>query len=416
MTGIAGGDRVVGWRLGGAAQAQDILLGNLPAGAGPFATLAKTNEIAAQMAVDEINAAGGIDGKKLKIVSFDTAGKPDQAVVGLRKLAEDDKVMAIIGPFSSGECRVAFAAGERAGIVTMSMASSAPKLAEPFTYGLRNTSDEGYMFQRVMKTLQGEELSDRDRRGRLRDRRRDLQDHGRDRAAEHHEGVRHRDEGQRHVPDPGVRSVGPGVAAQGRADRSDRRRLGPGGRDPPGAGNAPAGRQGPAGRRLDHRRFRACRSAWATNGNGTDHPDHVLRRRRATKAKAFEDEFIKRAKAAGIERSAASQFDAATYDIVMFYAHAMKEAKVTGDPGQARCRAHRDPRHAARDAALSGAGRADLVRQERRRAQARLHHRDAGRQMEPDRDASRRDRDGQQLSFRDSDGVSCPARCGEGAD
>src|SRR5262249_34376547 len=38
-------------------------------------------------------------------------------------------------------------------VVTMSMASSAPKLAEPFTYGLRNTSDEGYMFERVMKTL-----------------------------------------------------------------------------------------------------------------------------------------------------------------------------------------------------------------------------------------------------------------------
>ncbi len=36
----------------------------------------------------------------------------------------------------------------------MSMASSAPKLAEPFTYGLRNTSDEGYMFRNVMKTLQ----------------------------------------------------------------------------------------------------------------------------------------------------------------------------------------------------------------------------------------------------------------------
>src|SRR6478752_6663879 len=135
-------------------QAQEILLGNLFAGAGPFATLAKTNEIAAQMAIEEINAAGGIGGKKLKIISFDTAGKPEQAVVGVRKLAEDDKVLAIIGPFSSGECRVVFPAGERAGIVTMSMASSAPKLAEPFTYGLRNTSDEGYMFQQVMKTLQ----------------------------------------------------------------------------------------------------------------------------------------------------------------------------------------------------------------------------------------------------------------------
>src|SRR3974377_2274846 len=83
------------------AQAQDLLLGYLPSRAGPFAPLAQTNESAAQMAIDEINAAGGIAGRKLRIISFDTAGKPDQAVVGLRKLAEDDKVLAIIGPFSS---------------------------------------------------------------------------------------------------------------------------------------------------------------------------------------------------------------------------------------------------------------------------------------------------------------------------
>src|ERR1700674_4551651 len=126
---------------GASAWSQELLLGYLPSGAGPFATLSRTNEIAAQMAVDEINAAGGVNGKKLKIIPFDTAGKPDQAVVGLRKLAEDDKVLAIIGPFSSGECRVVFPAGERSGIVMMSMASSAPKLAEPFTYALRNTSD-----------------------------------------------------------------------------------------------------------------------------------------------------------------------------------------------------------------------------------------------------------------------------------
>jgi branched-chain amino acid transport system substrate-binding protein len=52
------------------------------------------------------------------------------------------------------------------------------------------------------------------------------------------------------------------------------------------------------------------------------------------KAKKFEAEFVKRAKAAGVDRTAASQFDAATYDIVMFYAHAMKEGKVTGDPAK----------------------------------------------------------------------------------
>ena len=61
-------------------QAQEILLGYLPSGAGPFATLSRTNEIAAQIAIDEINEAGGIAGKKMRIIAFDTAGKPDQAV------------------------------------------------------------------------------------------------------------------------------------------------------------------------------------------------------------------------------------------------------------------------------------------------------------------------------------------------
>src|ERR1044072_2717585 len=90
----------------GGAQAQEILLGYLPSSAGPFATLSRTNEIAAQIAIDEINAAGGIAGKKLRIIAFDTAGKADQAVVGLRKLAEDDKVLGIIGPPSPAGGRV----------------------------------------------------------------------------------------------------------------------------------------------------------------------------------------------------------------------------------------------------------------------------------------------------------------------
>src|SRR5262245_51834223 len=143
------------------AAAQDLLLGYLPSAGGPFATFSKTNEIAAQMAVDEVNAAGGINGKKIRVVSFDTAGKPDQAVVGLRKLAEDDKVLAIIGPFSSSECRVVFPAGERAGVPTMSMASSAPKLAEPFTYAFRNTSDEGYMFDKVLRAIKTKNYPDK---------------------------------------------------------------------------------------------------------------------------------------------------------------------------------------------------------------------------------------------------------------
>src|SRR5262245_65115767 len=98
------------------AACQDLPLGYLPSGAGPFATFSKTNEIAAQIAIDEINAAGGIGGRKLRIVAFDTAGKPDQAGVGGGRLPEKDKGRAAIGPRGSGDCREEFRAAYGAGM------------------------------------------------------------------------------------------------------------------------------------------------------------------------------------------------------------------------------------------------------------------------------------------------------------
>jgi branched-chain amino acid transport system substrate-binding protein len=311
------------------AQAQELLLGYLPALAGPFATLSRTDEIAAQIAVDEINAAGGIGGKKIRIISFDTAGKPDQAVVGLRKLAEDDKVLAVIGPFSSGECRVVFPAGERAGIVTMSMASSAPKLAEPFTYGLRNTSDEGYMFQKVMKTLQEKKYP--------------LATAS---IAYATDDVISKTMGEIVLPNV-MKQFGTDLkgsvtfqtqafdlstqVSQLKAQPTDLIGI--------GSGPEPAvrlaqelRRQGVTSRLVAGSTIGDSELArrMGNDGNGTVIPS-TFYSGVSDKAKKFEDELIKRAKAAGIERSSASQFEAATYDIVQFYAYAMKEAKVTGD-------------------------------------------------------------------------------------
>ena len=137
---------------GTTAHGQELLLGYLPSLAGPFATLSRTNELAAQIAVDEINAAGGVNGKKLKIISFDTAGKPDQAGRRLRKLAEDDKVLAVIGPFSSGECRGVLLAQRGHHDVDGVAAPKRRATCAP-------SSDEGYMFGKVMKTLQDKKYS-----------------------------------------------------------------------------------------------------------------------------------------------------------------------------------------------------------------------------------------------------------------
>jgi branched-chain amino acid transport system substrate-binding protein len=317
---------------GASAQAQELLLGYLPALAGPFATLSRTDEIAAQIAVDEINTAGGIGGKKIRIISFDTAGKPDQAVVGLRKLADDDKVLAVIGPFSSAECRVVFPAGERAGIVTMSMASSAPKLAEPFTYGLRNTSDEGYMFQKVMKTLQDKKYPMATAA-----------------VAYATDDVISKTMGEVVLPNT-MKQFGTEVKAsvtfQTQAfDLSTQvSQLKTQPTDLIGVGSGPDAavrlaqelrRQGVTGRLVAGSTIGDSELArrMGNDGNGTVIPS-TFYSGVSDKAKKFEDELIKRAKAAGIERSSASQFEAATYDIVQFYAYAIKEAKVTGDPGK----------------------------------------------------------------------------------
>lgn len=133
--------------------AQTLSLGYLAANTGPFSALARRNAVAIEIAVDDINTAGGVNGKKLSLSSFDTGGKPDQAVIGVTRFATDEPAMAIIGPFSTSECRVSFPVGERLGIAQMSMASSAPKVAAPFTYAFRNTTDEAYTYTRLLKSV-----------------------------------------------------------------------------------------------------------------------------------------------------------------------------------------------------------------------------------------------------------------------
>lgn len=55
-----------------------------------------------QMAVDEFNAAGGVNGKKVQLVIEDTASKPEVGKTATEKLVNEDKVVAIIGEIASG--------------------------------------------------------------------------------------------------------------------------------------------------------------------------------------------------------------------------------------------------------------------------------------------------------------------------
>jgi len=129
--------------VGSAGAAEPIKIGAAFGLQGLWSDWCKRNVIALDMAIEEINAAGGVNGMPLKSVVYDTASKPEEATRVVRKLATDDKVLAILGPFSSSECEVAFPVGNKLGIVMIAQASSKPGVAAANRpYAFRNKIDE----------------------------------------------------------------------------------------------------------------------------------------------------------------------------------------------------------------------------------------------------------------------------------
>jgi len=80
-----------------------VKIGALFSVTGPAAFLGAPEEKTARMLVDKINAAGGINGQKIELIVKDTGSSPEKAVSFAKQLIEEDKVLAIIGPSTSGE-------------------------------------------------------------------------------------------------------------------------------------------------------------------------------------------------------------------------------------------------------------------------------------------------------------------------
>jgi branched-chain amino acid transport system substrate-binding protein len=82
--------------------AQEIKIGGLLETSGFIASLGQPGLDGAQLAVDQVNAAGGINGRKVAFVNVNSESDNTKTVSGAKRLLEQDKVVAIIGPMSSG--------------------------------------------------------------------------------------------------------------------------------------------------------------------------------------------------------------------------------------------------------------------------------------------------------------------------
>ena len=109
---------------GTAAAQEPIKIGAFLAVTGPASFLGDPEQKTLDMYVERINAAGGVLGRKLQLISYDAAGDAEKARTFTKRLIEQDKVDLIIGGTSTGETMAAVPLVEQAQIPFISLAGA----------------------------------------------------------------------------------------------------------------------------------------------------------------------------------------------------------------------------------------------------------------------------------------------------
>ena len=89
------------------------------------------------LAIEEINAAGGINGKKVVLVSEDDEGNPDKTVNAFQKLTTKDGVKIVIGSLTSGCTKAVTSRAQAQKIVQIAPAATAPDITDAGDYIFR---------------------------------------------------------------------------------------------------------------------------------------------------------------------------------------------------------------------------------------------------------------------------------------
>ncbi len=106
-------------------QAQEpIRIGAFLSSTGPAAFLGDPELKTLEMYVDKINADGGVIGRKLQLVAYDTAGDTEKARTFVKRLLEQDKVDVIVGGSTTGGTMAAVPMVEAAGMPFISLAGA----------------------------------------------------------------------------------------------------------------------------------------------------------------------------------------------------------------------------------------------------------------------------------------------------
>ena len=116
---------------------EEIVIGEYASLTGGSASFGQSSHKGTALAIDEINAAGGVLGKKLKLITEDDQSQAGQPATIARKLISQDKVVAVLGEVASSKSLEAAPICQQNKIPMISPASTNPKVTEVGDYIFR---------------------------------------------------------------------------------------------------------------------------------------------------------------------------------------------------------------------------------------------------------------------------------------
>ncbi|MEI6051718.1 MAG: ABC transporter substrate-binding protein [Opitutaceae bacterium] len=119
------------------AAEEPIRIGEYASITGKEASLGQSSHNGTLMAIDDLNAAGGVLGRPLLLLTEDTQSKPGESATAAKKLISRDKVVALLGEVASSRSLEAAPVAQAFKVPMISPASTNPKVTETGNYIFR---------------------------------------------------------------------------------------------------------------------------------------------------------------------------------------------------------------------------------------------------------------------------------------
>ncbi|WP_066266490.1 ABC transporter substrate-binding protein [Hydrogenophaga palleronii] len=128
----------------------EIVLGDILPLTGPPALLGVAHNLGVKAAVAEANAAGGINGRKLRLISEDDGYVPSRTIQGVRKLINSDKVFALTSVSGTAQAQAAMPLIQQTGLPAMAPITTYEGLYKP---AIKNVFAVGYDMSNAVEEL-----------------------------------------------------------------------------------------------------------------------------------------------------------------------------------------------------------------------------------------------------------------------